>query len=874
MSMTSVTFNPLHANGSWLHEISSENALSITETTDAAGNTGTTYDMSAGDTFSGALSFDGDWDWVEVELTAGITYTFTMTAGSMADPYLYLFDATGSFVTDNDDIDYPANTNSALVFNATSSGTYYIAADSYYNTTDYTGDYVDTGSYTLTMSEGGPPPPPPGGGNPLDSITWGYTAPTTINVYFVPGGVSFDDPYGAPQDTSAWSTYEQQQAMLAFETFENVANLSFNMVADPNQADFFMVESTDPDSSLGYWGIGGADVTIDGTSYTNLDGYGVFYNGGQGWTTSGLQQGGYGFITLIHEIGHGVGLAHPHDTGGTSTIMDGVTSAFGDLGDFNLNQGIFTTMSYNDGWQTAPHGFSPPNDYGWQGTPMALDIAVLQALYGANMSHNVGDNIYNLFTANQTAGQDAFYSTIWDADGTDTIVNPGGQASIIDLREAPLAYTTNGGGYVSYVGGIHGGFIIAAGVVIENAIGGSGNDTIIGNGVANMLAGSNGNDTLEGGAGHDTLFGGDDIDVLTGGTGRDVLNGETEDAIFDPVAGQVYRLFEATLDRAPGSAGLEGWTTQLISGAMTLQQVAAGFVNSAEFQAAYGGSSNAEFVTLLFNNVLGRDPAPAGLAQWVGQLDSGAMTRAEVVIGFSESAEFQTNTTADVLAISRAGQQADWTDDVYRLFQATLDRVPGGAGLEGWTEALANGTSYLDVAAGFINSVEFQATYGSSTNAEFVTLLFNNVLGRDPAPAGLAQWVGQLDSGALTRTQVVQGFAQSGEFQANTADALEAWMRGQGGDRLAGGTGDNILFGGIGADTFVFDTADGGTQTIADMEAWDTVEIAGSGYANASALIASLTQKGGDVILNDSGTSIRFENTTISNFDTDMFVFV
>ena len=58
------------------------------------------------------------------------------------------------------------------------------------------------------------------------------------------------------------------------------------------------------------------------------------------------------------------------------------------------------------------------------------------------------------------------------------------------------------------------------------------------------------------------------------------------------------------------------------------------------------------------------------------------------------------------------------------------------------------------------------------------------------------------------------------------------------------------------------------------MEAWDSVEIASSGYANASALIASLTQQGGDVILTDNGTTIRFENTTISNFDTDMFDFV
>ncbi|HCS70124.1 MAG TPA: hypothetical protein DIW51_09170, partial [Rhodospirillaceae bacterium] len=786
------------------------------------------------------------------QLTAGTQYTFTMTAGTMLDPYLWLLNSSGTAIVTNDDA---SGLNSAITYTPTASGTYYIAADSYYHQAGIPGD--DPGTYTLTMTDGGtPPPPPPGGGGPLDSITWGYTAPSVINVYFVPGGVSFDDPYDSPQGTSSWSTYEQQQAMLAFETFENVANVTFNVVTDPNQADFFMVESTDPDSSLGYWGVGGVDVSIDGTNYTQLDGHGVFYNGGQGWTTSGLQQGGYGFITLIHEIGHGMGLAHPHDTGGTSSVMSGVTSAFGDLGDFNLNQGIFTTMSYNDGWQTAPHGASPSNNYGWQGTPMAFDIAVLQALYGANMSTNTGNNTYTLFTANQPAGQNAFYSAIWDADGIDTIVNPGDQAAIIDLREAPLTYAANGGGYVSHVSGIHGGFTIAAGVVIENATGGGGTDTIIGNAVSNVLEGGGGNDSLNGGA------------------GADILNGESIDAGFDPVAGQVFRLYQATLDRNPDTAGHQGWTAQLMNGTVSLQQAAANFVNSPEFQNTYGATTNTQFVTLLYNNVLNRNPDPAGLNSWVSQLDSGALTRAQVVLGFSESAEFVGNSAAGALNFSRAGYQADWSDDVFRIYQATLGRNPDAGGFENWTENLANGGTYLDAITGFVNSVEFQNTYGSTTNSDFVTLLYQNVLGRAPNPAELAGWSNQLDSGALTRAEVVRGFAQSAEFQLASAPALEAWMRAQGGDRLAGGSGDNILFGGIGADTFVFDTADSGTQTIADMEAWDTVEIAGSSFANVNALIASLTQDGGDVVLNDNGTTIRFEDTTISDFDTDMFVFV
>ena len=82
-------------------------------------------------------------------------------------------------------------------------------------------------------------------------------------------------------------------------------------------------------------------------------GVGVFNTAGFGWTTSSLVQGGYGFVTIIHELRHGMGLAHPHDNGGTSTIFPGISGAY-DTGAYNLNQGVYTTMSYIDGWHLDP----------------------------------------------------------------------------------------------------------------------------------------------------------------------------------------------------------------------------------------------------------------------------------------------------------------------------------------------------------------------------------------------------------------------------------------------------------------------------------------------------------------------------------------
>ncbi|MGB3244496.1 MAG: DUF4214 domain-containing protein, partial [Sulfitobacter sp.] len=350
--------------------------------------------------------------------------------------------------------------------------------------------------------------------------------------------------------------------------------------------------------------------------------------------------------------------------------------------------------------------------------------------------------------------------------------------------------------------------------------------------------------------------------------------GEDVDGNFDPVASQVFRLYQAALDREPDANGLRNWVDRLSSDLMSLQQAADGFVNSREFQGRYGNTTDAEFVTLLYGNVLDRNPDANGLANWTEQLSSGDITRPEVVLRFSESAEFRASTVTDVLGYSRAAFQADWADDIFRLYHATLDRNPDMNGLEKWAATLADGQSILSVTSGFVNSAEFQNRYGATTNSEFVTLLYHNVLDRHPDANGLANWTERLDSDKATRADIVNSFAHSAEFRTKSADPFEAWMRGQGGDRLEGGAGDNILFGGIGADTFVFNIADGGTQTVVDLEAWDTVEIENSGYADEDALIEGLTQFGSDVLLDDNGTTILFENINRSQIDSDTFLFL
>jgi len=104
-------------------------------------------------------------------------------------------------------------------------------------------------------------------------------------------------------------------------------------------------------------------------------------------------------------------------------------------------------------------------------------------------------------------------------------------------------------------------------------------------------------------------------------------------------AGMAYRMYKAALNRAPDLVGLGAWTHVLDNGADVYNDLAHGFVASAEFQARYGTLSTTNFVTQLYNNVLGRGPDADGLAAWVGAIDQRGASREVVLYGFSESAE-------------------------------------------------------------------------------------------------------------------------------------------------------------------------------------------------------------------------------------------
>ncbi|WP_339947154.1 M10 family metallopeptidase C-terminal domain-containing protein [uncultured Albimonas sp.] len=349
--------------------------------------------------------------------------------------------------------------------------------------------------------------------NALDSIDWGTRVRSNdVTVYFADRGETF-----ARETSEGWSSYEKSRAMAALDTYAEVTDLTFREVSSPGRADFKLVlNDFGSRNQLGFF-------------YPPREqhgGVGVLNSGGAGWTPEngdrgGLADGGLGFSTLVHEFGHGLGLAHPHDRGGRSEVMRGVRTPFDDYGRDGLNKAVFTVMSYNQGGPGGDGGVGSTNAWGAQAGPGALDITVLQAKYGANRDFAAGDDVYVLPTGDRRG---TFFRTIWDTEGVDEIRHQGELGAVIDLRPAAERGET-AGGFVSSARKSPGGFTIAAGVEIENARGGRGRDVIIGNDADNRLRGGEGRDAMDGDSGRDALLGGAGGDTLYGGRGGDRLDG-------------------------------------------------------------------------------------------------------------------------------------------------------------------------------------------------------------------------------------------------------------------------------------------------------------------------------------------------------------
>lgn len=479
----------------------------IVETTDAGSTTTTAANMGVNEYFMGELSTAADTDWIEITLTAG-TYTIAGTGvgpldTAVNDMFLTLRDSNGAFVSSDDD-DGPGR-NSDLTVTVTETTTFFIDVSSFNNS--------DSGTYGVSVTEGTVASynPDMGSGNLMrPDEAWVTTPGTEVNLTWAFRATGNDPSNGTP--LIQMNADQVALTEFAMQYLDDISGLNFSQVSPGGTSNnatilFGAYNANDNAGAYAFYpGAGGGntnfnanqgDVWLNNQSFFNGQSYGF---------------GTYTAYTMLHELGHAMGLAHPGDY----NAAPGVSITYANNAQFLEDTHQYTVMSYFDETNS---GVTPGLSY--PDTFMLYDYMAIHQLYGANVNYNAGNTIYGFNASEANSVYDFTFNTtpfmtVYDGQGTDTI----------DLSGYTMAqYLTLEQGVFSNIAGYTGNFSIAFGAVIENGLGGSGDDTIMGNDEDNLIEGGAGADSLTGGAGNDTLDGGTQFDYLDGGDGRDDLFG-------------------------------------------------------------------------------------------------------------------------------------------------------------------------------------------------------------------------------------------------------------------------------------------------------------------------------------------------------------
>lgn len=578
------------------------------------------------------------------------------------------------------------------------------------------------------------------------SITSGgntYTVPDPLNGdSTVDGAYVFEYQYagtsqpgdmtGASRTFSGWTNLtaaEEARFEQLLAYVETIANVDFQEITGSSDPTMNVGKVSLPGSTAGIGGYG-YSISISGggaVTMTDYDNFVVYDN------TISLASGQDNLI--LHEIMHALTGKHPFS--GDVTLP----------AEYDSNK--YTVLSYTN---------NPDNGQDSDGLQL-FDILAIQERWGANMSTAAGDDTY-------TGKRNTTIDTIWDAGGVDMFdASAKTNAVTLSLVEATFSSFDS----VDDVA-------IAYDVVIENAIGGDGNDTILGNNVANILEGGKGRDTISGAEGHDSLLGGSGNDLLEGGIGDDTLNGGSSS------------------DTLQGGAGAD----TMIGG-------------TGNDMALYTDSQVGLTVNLQDNT------------QNTGIAIGDTYVDIENLKG-SDFDDILTGDGADNNVWGSTGR-----DEIYGLDgadrlagQTGNDRLYGGIGddvlLGGYSSDILLGGDGADELNG--NTGRDRAQYSDATAAVTANLLdasSNTGFAAGDTYIAIEDLMGSDHDDVLTgnnaKNNIWGGRGNDAINGLNGNDRLAA----QGGDdTLNGGTGDDLLFGGSGGDVFVFE--DGfGDDTISDF---------------------------------------------------------
>ena len=585
-----------------------------------------------------------------------------------------------------------------------------------------------------------------------------------------------------------------------------------------------------------------ADVRFGNSSVANPTAYAYYPDnwsdgsGGDVWIGTQYDyqhptMGSYEWTTHIHEIGHAFGLKHPHESEGSFPAL---ALAHDDL--------EYSVMSYRSYIGQSTSGGYTNEDYGFPQTYMMNDIVALQAMYGADYNTNSGDNVY---TWSPTTGEmfingvgqgrpggasapgsaNRVFLTIWDGNGNDTYdmsnystgvtinLNPGSFSITSNAQRANLdvfhsGHLAQGNVYNAYL------FNNDARSYIENAIGGSGGDTLIGNAVANELDGGAGNDSLTGN-------GGSDVFLYWSGYGSDtitdfVASGPTHDEI--DVSG---------LTLVSNFPGIMGYASQIgvntvfnfgTGLALTLWNVAVTSLTYDDFLFAAPppppGPNEAPVVTSDGGDDTANKTVPENstFVTTVTATDPNAGTTLSYsIVGGDDALKFSIDSSSGTLSFAAAPDFESPTDADHDNHYQVVVQVSDGA----LTDTQTIGISVTDVAG---------VTITGTSNSDTIDTTH--------APSG--------QPFATPEDDTIYGMAGN--------DVIHGLP---GNDVIDGGSGNDTLYGDAGSDTLI---GGGGT---------DTASYAASGVGVNVSLMTGLGS-GGDA---EGDTLATVENLTGSNLD-------
>jgi Ca2+-binding RTX toxin-like protein len=450
-------------------------------------------------TIEGDIAAGGDRDFYSIHLDAGELLLLDVDGTDTLDSELRVFTFGGSEIALNDDpgaFDAGSTAHAGLSHNmdpfirlrAPSDGVYVFSVRSFAEQSGST----TSGKYTLNVSVGPQATRAQIDGENIEAMLSGSSWSTAgLSYGFTSGGSDYGGSDASAEIEAGMAPLngtQQATVRTVLGQIANVTNLALvQATTSPGSAELRYALSADPDTAHAYEpGPGdGGDSWYNSSGYTNP------------------VLGNYEWVTFIHETGHALGLKHGHETPALSPDRD------------SMEYSVMTYRSYAGAPVNDDSGYTNET-WGFAQTLMMYDIAALQRLYGADFTYNSGNTVYSwspttgAFMVNGvvqwTPGANRVFMTLWDGGGSDTYdlsnYSSGSYGLEIDLRPGFWSklypQIVNLGDGKMAAGSVANALLYDGDPrsLIENAIGTSMTDWLVGNDAQNRLTGGGGEDTF------------------------------------------------------------------------------------------------------------------------------------------------------------------------------------------------------------------------------------------------------------------------------------------------------------------------------------------------------------------------------------------